>query len=335
MLIGCMSNFIDRSSALDVSSIDYKENHIFFETGQYHSITWLSNKSIAVIYKPPYFDGRPQDDRLHIYDIDSEVWDEVEIIFDDSPEPRCRINYLIRLSRLPNGNLGMVKLCNGNEEEAVVEYNMSTGQHKVLQLYVDSPINSVGEFSYSPSMSELIQEDSTGYLLTTTIYYVDNKSNNILQIAPDFIRADRPAWSPHNREILFWGTEKVPDGMLPTQIANRFDLINIVYYPWDLYLSSPDGTNLRKIVSSVEEHISAKWSPTQENIIAFSGIYRNVSGIWLLDLETMNITRIYKKHVSSFDWSLNGKKIVFIETDAIFNGTPIYEHEIGIIDIGQ
>jgi len=340
LLIACTPAFTDQSQSLRFSLIEYKSNLIYEEKGGYGSPAWLSDEYIAIIYDPPYFEGYPQDSRIHLYNVTNDKWSEIGPSLIDAFSFKYGILYMGMLSRLPNGNLGISYHSYGDgsgtgydETQGIVEYDIDTGIAKIINQFDKDVIGVAVEFSYSPDMNELIQGDFTNRLIGTKLYYIG--TNNITQIVPDFIRADGPAWSPHKREIAFWGTEKLPGNMLPTQIADDFDLINVVHTPWDLYLSAPDGSNLRKIVSSVREHRSATWSPTRENIIAFSGIYNGVPGVWLLDLNTMNITRIYDDSVNGLDWSPDGSKIVIVkETNAIEN-FPKHEYLIGIINVSQ
>lgn len=340
LLFGCRDDFADQSQYLNFTSIEYKSNLIYEETGQYGSPAWLSDEYIALIYAPPYFEGYPQDSRIHLYNIADNKWSEIGPSLINNFSPNHDILYFGMLSRLPNENLGIsyVSFGDGNRTgrpkiQGIVEYDLSTGSIRIVNQFDDDVIGVLGGFSYSPDMTELIQEDGTGMLLSTKLYYID-LSNRATQIVMDFIRADGPAWSPHKREIAFWGTESLPDDMQPTQIQDDFDLIDIVHHPWDLYLSAPDGSNLKKIVSSVREHRSATWSPTQDNIIAFSGIYEDTPGVWLLDLDTMNITRIYEDFVNSLDWSPDGNKIVITKETRNIDDFPKHEYIIGIIDIG-
>jgi WD40 repeat protein len=339
-LSGCGADFADKSQSLKLSWIEYKSNSVYEETGQLGGPAWVSEEYIAFVYDPPYFEGYPQDSRLHLYNMVKNEWNEIGPSFVTTFSPKNDILYFGMLSRLPNENLGIsyVSFGDGNRTgrpkiQGIVEYDLNTGNViRIVNQFDENVIGVLGGFSYSPDMTELIQEDGTGMLLNTKLYYIDS-SNRATQIVPDLIRADAPDWSPHKREIAFWGTETLPGGMHPTQIANHFDLIRVVHAPWDLYLSAPDGSNLRRVVSSVREHRPPKWSPTQENILAFSGIYDGTPGIWLLDLSALQLSRIYPDFVNGYDWSPDGTRIVFIKETSDMNDFPLHKYIIGIIDV--
>jgi Tol biopolymer transport system component len=184
-----------------------------------------------------------------------------------------------------------------------------------------------GQFSFAPDMSELIQEDMTGRFLSNMLFY--RKGDTSTQIISNFTRAMYPDWSPHKREISFWGTESYPGGS-PHNFTTLPEILGLNSYPWDLYISTPEGTNLIKVLSSVEDPGSIKWSP-KENVIAFSGTIDGNPGVFLIDPETPKVKRFWSK-AGDFDWSPDGSKMVIVDAKKENDGT-IIEQNINIISL--
>ena len=83
-------------------------------------------------------------------------------------------------------------------------------------------------------------------------------------------------------------------------------------YPWDLYLSNPDGTQTIKLLSGVTDGLQIKWSPVDSRI-AFSGTLNEQPGLYILDTETSeNPYRVWMNLVD-FDWSPDGTRIILID----------------------
>jgi Tol biopolymer transport system component len=108
------------------------------------------------------------------------------------------------------------------------------------------------------------------------------------------------------------------------------EILGLNSSPWDLYTSSPDGSNPKKILSSINDPGKIKWSP-KEKIIAFAGKFSGVMGIWLVDPAQSKVTRIWSTG-GDFDWSPDGSKIVVLDQQTDKDG-KITSQNISIISI--
>lgn len=303
------TNFSDISGHVKSIPVTPSEERSYFYP------VWLSDKTITFLVFPAgdsFFSGNSDNPELRLYNSVNDNWSKVYV----QPDTTCRWRDFNFLQRLPSQRLGFVETCSSYDLDTIVktirEMDLSTGESNILiEPLVE--IRNIGPFSYSSDMTELIQEDMANHILGNKLFYRQGK--NLIQIVPNFIRAMHPAWSPHDRQIAFWGTENYP-GKKPGEFKTLSDISELALYPWDLYISDPEGGNIRKLLSSVQGALTIKWSP-QENIIAFSGTVEGVPGIWLIDPETSALTHVWAVmgDFDFFDWSPNGKKMVVVNSD--------------------
>lgn len=306
LVTSCQPIFTDSSTREKITSIN-------LEDGYYFGPTWMSDNIIVFDYATS-IDNNYQETvkpKLRFYDIDGTIWKEIPIPDDEN----CRLLNFVFLQKLPDQNLGFLNTCltdNGTDIHTIREMDIATGEIKTLvePEFIKTP----GEFSFSPDMSELIQEKMVGRYLSNQIFH--KQGNKWTQIVPDFTRAMYPDWSPNDREIAFWGTEKYKGGD-PKDFTTLQEILGLSSYPWDLYISTPEGIFLKKILSSILDPGSVKWSPEGEDI-AFSGTINRTQGIWLINTVTTELTRVWSKR-GDFDWAPDGKNIVILdeETDQV------------------
>src|SRR6266487_1524598 len=252
-------NFSDISNQVKAKPI------IPSEEGSYFYPVWMLNGKILCLDAPAgenYFTLIPLPDipDLRFYDTANNIWGIIPVM----PDPNCRRIEFDFLQRLPDQNLGFVESCllyNTNEEvRAIREMDVSTGKLKTL-IEPSWDIKEMGPFSFSPNMSELIQEDMADHILSNKLFY--RKDGTLIQIVPNFIRAMHPSWSLIDRQIAFLGTQSYP-GKKPQELKTLNDIAKLALYPWDLYISTPEGTNLKKVLSAVQDVFLVKWSPKED-----------------------------------------------------------------------
>lgn len=299
----------------DISSEVRSTRVLPSEPGNYFYPVWVTDQKVVFLVVPfgqNYFlDIPPNEPNLQVYDVTNQTWEKKPLDLD----PDCRRGVFYFLQRLPNQRLGFVEVCrpydSTQERRIIREMDITTGQSSTL--VESSPgIREIGRFSFSDDMSEVIQEDMANHILSNKLFYRGGET--LIQIVPDFVRAAGPAWSPHARQIAFWGTEDYY-GKKPDDFTSLSDIGGLALYPWDLYISTPEGTQLHKVLSSVQSGLPVKWSPT-ENVIAFSGIYQNTPGLWLLDPNSLEVTRIWSimGDYDFFDWSPDGSKLIILNS---------------------
>ena len=320
LLTGCQYHFLDLSAQLKQIPVHFPRNEYFLEPA------WLSDKTIAFVETttPNIFTNRTNTPQLGFYDVNAQIWTGLQA----SSDPNCRSLNFIYLQRLPNKQLGFLETCStyaGGVSHTVQEIDTTTG--KLQPLIERESIANPGKFTFSPDMSEAVQESTVGPGLSNQIYYV--KNNSWIQTVPNFTRAMLPTWSPTDREIAFWGTENYPGGD-PNNFQSFSQIQGLALYPWDLFLATPEGTNQKILISSVNDPYLIKWSPSG-NKIGFAGAFEGVEGVWLVNPSTSTITRIWPTR-SDFDWSPDGRKMVILDQTEDQSGN-IVSQEINIVDL--
>jgi dipeptidyl aminopeptidase/acylaminoacyl peptidase len=334
-VLGCKSSFTDVSKQVNSSSISLPESkHVY-------SATWLSDSTIVFVRS---LEGKDFDhdylvnpksivvnEELYLYDIETQKWERILL----GNELNCHAQDVGLLKRLPNNKLGLLQTCRNSGRGVIREIDMLTKDTQILfdnHTYPNADVDVVMTYAFSPEMTELVQEDATGRFLDNQLYYIE-LGEKPKQIFSDFIRAMTPAWSPYNREIAFWGTENFHGDKDP-DLKTSWDITGLATYPWDLYIASPEGGNVRILLSSIEDPAEISWSPTK-NIIAFSGKFEKKDGLWLLDPVSLEITRIWNKRVG-FSWSPDGTKIITTFVKQSLDNFPdiaIEEQSVKIIEV--
>lgn len=328
LITACQSgkdNYSDISGHIKSTLIAVsKEENYFYPV-------WLPDNMISFLSLPAgenYFSfPQPNQPTLQLYDLKETSWGEIPF----KPDINCDRTKGYFFQRLPDGKIGFVYGClrfdSGIEVRTIRELDIATGISKIL-IEPSSDIRRMGPFAFSNNMSEIIEEDMSNHILSNKLFY--RKGENSSQIASNFIRAMNPAWSTHTRQIAFWGTEDYP-GKKPRDFQTSSDISFLATYPWDLYIASPEGENLKILLTSIQGKLDAKWSP-KENVIAFSGTFENRPGIWLINPETAQLTRIWSTmgDADFFDWSPDGEKIVVVNSSMDKN-FKVLKQEIRII----
>lgn len=312
----CQSRFLDVNDEIEAFPVKPLEGY------QVGSVAWLSDYEIVFVGKQKNSD-RKTPNLFLIYSTLNDQWQKISIPINQN----CQVSGFSFVTRLPNKNIGYVDTCISNEKEIRNIYEINISNNEIKKLIHLEIIKVGGKFSFSPDMTELVQEDMESRFLSNKIYYENTKKT--VQIVPEFTRAMYPDWSPHERQIVFWGTESYGGGK-PEDFQTLPEILELSSNPWDLFISTPEGTNVVKIFSSVEDAMLIKWSPT-ERIIAFSGTVDGASGVFLINPKTLETKRIWSK-LSDFDWSPDGKKLVVINNEKDKSGN-IQNQNISIITI--
>jgi hypothetical protein len=316
-LTGCQTHFTDLSSHPAFTPLSVPDN------GYYSSPVWMSEDLLIFTYRPPELPSylEPATPDLRSYSIKVRTWRKVPLV----AAPDCPYTIFTFPQRLPDEHLGFVNYCVTNDTRTLQEMNIKTGIVDMISEPVSPGV--AGQFSFSPDMSALVQEDMTGRFLSNKLFY--RRGDVLTQIVPTFVRAMYPAWSPQGDEIVFWGTASYPGGV-PTEFKTYSQIAGLGGYPWDLYISAPDGTKLRIVLPAVSDPRLLKWSPI-DRIIAFSGTFEGREGVWLLEPDTVHLTRVWPE-AAEFDWSPDSSKMVIIDQAKNAKG-EVTSQEINILSL--
>lgn len=110
--------------------------------------------------------------------------------------------------------------------------------------------------------------------------------------------------------IAFLGNETVDSSILP----GIPDLSAQLDYPWNLYVMNSDFSNQKIVLTGIIHGNRLKWSPTDANLLAFSGIYAGEEGIFIYNLET-ELVYLLSNTQSIYDWSPEGDSIIIVDNE--------------------
>ncbi|MDQ3006167.1 MAG: hypothetical protein M3R47_12400 [Chloroflexota bacterium] len=302
LLTSCRSGFSDMSQTLSVREM------IKIPTGKYAGIAWVSKTTLVVeVDEGNLFENQKMCSKqiINIYEFRTNLLQPLLLPF----EGDCR-SYIIRdLQVLPNQQAGYVFEDPMLNSLIIKTVNVTTATE--VDLYAELPGNSsLDRFSYSPSMKELLLVDVQSPLLKSAIYLLD-ANRALTNITADFLRADFPIWSRTSNFIAFLGTKPYPGN--DDKIEHFSQLEGRVDYPWRIYLYDPQELTTKELPFDIVHPSSLKWSP-DGNMLAFSGEYKGVPGIWIIDnfddSSKSTITRIVNG-LATFDFSPEGRSIAF------------------------
>jgi hypothetical protein len=205
------------------STIANSAKYIDAQEGLYEGAAWLDGNQIAFLFRP----SEPSnlwDRQIMIYSLTSKEWHILDV-----PQPdKCISLWAQILSRLPNGKLGFIFVCNvirtHRESDTLYIWDDKLNTLQAAQSYPDGfPAT---RFAFSPDMSNLIQEEAVGAGLENQLQQV-NINGDIQRLFPTYQRVGSPAWSPDGSIVAFLGTNLYSPGTPRT----GDDLANLYSYP--------------------------------------------------------------------------------------------------------
>lgn len=274
---------------------------------------WLNNDTLFVpLDRPALLEGG------QLYNLQSELEQPLKI----NLGLPCYHGEFRSWARIADDRLGFIYECRDENLRLVgnylIVYDVRTQQHEILQKYSVNTFNpgAADDFAVAPGMDEVVQETTGGHILHR-LYRLSLEDDQITQLVPDFYRAGSPTWSPDGSRLAFAGNPSGP--RLFPSLLGSLNLANEIYAPWDLYLMDKDGSRVTKVLSDVKFMDTVKWSPRNENLIAFRGKYGEQLGLWLFDLTTTSLTFVWPESEAirtRFDWSPDGSQLVVLSCHA-------------------
>ena len=257
------------------------------------------------------------------YDTKSRSWDKLENLALNHPCFDDEETVFVRPKVLPDGSLGYIIWCDNKPRTDDFIPQLRGRPHylyawnertDVIALLFDFQENlerdglSVDNYTFSPDMSEM------AFCLSSLIYadlYRVQSEGHILPLVPHFFRACRPEWSPNGESIAFLGNETY-SGTPPDEILFFRETAAIYRHPWDLYLVDARGGNLRKIAENFTAIGFMQWLPQDSRHLLLAAEYRNIPGIWLIDVETGRMARLWD-NTGSFGLTPDGQQLIVYE----------------------
>lgn len=245
VLIACSSvkPFADITSQAPIASIPTP-------LGVYTGVSWLKPDEIVFVYAPQPdpslnrgvdYPGL-EDFQLFQYSNGSNKWTALSVV-----KPKeCRIGWVSRPSRFPDGKLAFIYQCEPNASTRQQELRLLNTKKGQTQIFNKFPERfQVQSYSTNPTGSQVVLAEQGGSIDDKV--FTTQASGPLKPYFVEFPRAASPSWSADGKSIAFIANTK-----LPTARDNPFTALlgigDLLFYPWDLYTANADGANPRIIL---------------------------------------------------------------------------------------
>lgn len=285
--------------------LDYEEEYR-------HAPVWLDEERIFVPVRRTYTQNPLGG---YIYDLNSGNLETLQPDLDFNCVKVTHRDWL----RVTNGKLTFIYDC--LDEIAfpisryLVTWDAQTEQYEILTEYApDSFSGRPEEFTFVTGSDQVLQE-TTGGGIRHKLYRVSLEAKTSTQLFPDFYRAGSPSWSPTGQQFAFAGNEGEASSS-KSIFAGYQNLHNEIYYPWNLYIANDKGEIVQEALSGVRFVDTVKWSPHDQDLVAFRGQYEYKLGLWLFNLSTDTLTFLWPEgeHLKlRFDWSPDGRQMILLD----------------------
>lgn len=274
--------------------------------GEYKDVVWIEDDLIALSYRsqPQFTAGGFQP---VIYNLETNDQRVIEFPL-VSDEQNCRNPGARILGKGYSGNIGFVEECSYGNEIVGTKYSLIVlGQENsvIVNSFEYGKQFIPSTFSVSPSQSQFLQEEGAWNSLHSKIFLMDFQGNSQALVS-DFFRARAPAWSLDGKQIAFVGTQSYDKN-----VDELRDIDQLMSYPWDLYLLTLNDMDPKIVYKGIQFARGVKWL-AGGNYLSFSGRIDNQDGIWMLNLETQALIRVWPYQEEAYDWSPDGQKMIII-----------------------
>lgn len=312
LLISCQA----RSDVESPSDLDLKPEHVLLEPGDFGSVTWLQDHDVIVRFEPDPDNPR---DRLWRLDPDDPKLDPLTF----PALPGCRLLRYQSPHRLPDGRLGLARVCDPIQSGTpdlslfsvtLVAYDLGTNEmSEMLDMtsnpgvvtwesnqtravagvgsYICQGITSVERDGEKPIAVEI--SDGTNH------FRLDEELTRGRRDCEFTGRADFPAYSHSAGQLAFVAS---PSSVNVSGDA-RLDK------PWNLYVLGLGG-HPRSVVSSIVDPAGIAWT-SDDRWIIFSGRLESFgSGMWAVDSSTGRLVKLSGQALDWFDLSPDSKRMI-------------------------
>jgi Tol biopolymer transport system component len=175
-------------------------------------------------------------------------------------------------------------------------------------------------------MDNWLQEQS-GDGLGNKLHFFESGELPLRLLEDSFGRIGHPAWMADGR-IIFAGTPRLPESS--TNLFSGLPGISAgLAEPWSIYLTDLDSllsgdVGEDQIILSDIQYIEAVKASPDGRFVSFLGTIEGNQGLWLYNLETKELARIWAGF-GPYDWSPDGNEIIVLVRDPdaeFFRGQP-------------
>ena len=305
--------------------------------GQYSGLAWLPSNWLVVSAPPEPEDvGSP----FVSYRFRPDGQDLEEVAF---PHVDCRRVEYLAPTTLPDGRLGVLQLCYGEEvipHAEVVALDIETGEAETLVDLAGLGTVHTGQMTWNPDLDRGFLAHGSGLcqgivgLTRNGVEYLTveiaegDRSFRLDEMFQDDIereetgQANYPAWSPDGEQIAFFASTEA----IGVAGYARADV------PYGLYVMEPDGQHVSRLVAEVFSSRYVAWSPDGETL-AFAGVIDGTRALWLLDRDGETPSALAEVYALWLAWSPDGDRIaVSIPTGPESSSDRI---EVRLIPVGE
>lgn len=243
--------------------------------------------------------------------------------------PNCGSRYIgyEAPTRLPDGRLGYIVRCVPPNERLdqlyMMAYDFKTGHGTPLLSY-PLPTRMVGSggYSWNPEMTRGINSDGEGRTLEEQLYWIT--PDDWMPLDLSFPQAYGGAWSPDGQQIAFVAA--------PEQGRSGIARLDSVY---NLYLMSPDGTEVRPLVKGFRYPLNPDWSPDSRWLTlsaTFNQPMKQEEGLWLIEAATGKVYQLMSGRIGWAVWSPDGQRLAAV--DSTGRSPDNSQNRVIIVEIG-
>lgn len=323
ILVGCAG-----SRHVPYTLIDATPQPLQAPAGYFWNVAWLPNDLLAFV-QTDSLTAESVNSNLIVYDVVTGIVQNVPLRLPQE----CITKRYGRISVLPDGRLGYILDCvpsKGNARDTRL-YAWDTESNSNSQIYAYPAPFWATLFSMAPSMTEWLQEQQ-GDGLNNKLYMVANGGELSRLFEGSLARAGWPTWRA-NGQILFAGTPQLPESGVNI-FSGLPALTSQLNTAWTIYTAdrnimiSGNITATQIILGDIVGLRGLRVSPVG-NRVAFLGEYDGYNGLWIYDLDTKELARLWNGF-GPFDWSPDGSKLVVLENDP---ASESFDGPLGILEV--
>lgn len=269
--------------------------------GIYWDVAWITPNMLVVTYK------QSRDERVNLLwqiQTDGENFQMLDL---PKSEQECLGNDFYAPRAVRDGQMTFVRSCvqlNYPGEQNILRWSATDKKVELLRPY-PLPTQYL-KTSFAPDLSRWIVGTDTS--IRDDLYWLNDDSAERIDIG--FDRATEVAWSPDNKNIVFFGNKSVSGAPGPAWAGKPYDL-------WMMpancdTLQGGCKENITQLVSNVHNQTAVNWSPNSRWIVFDGDLQGRGQGLWLRNMQSGEIIQIQKGRFRNPSFSPDGKSIVAI-----------------------